>query len=356
MQNLFERKTINTNENCKKSWLKVFLTLLFIVVFSITTFYYKYNSFKTDILVKNTQIISIKSWDTYNSISEKVDWVSNFWFDFYIKFNKPDFELKVWRYEVKENSNIKDVLETLKTPMAEQEINITILEWWNIYDIDLYLTKLWLIEAWEYINYVTSKDKIEQISNLKWANFSFLKWLNTLEWFLYPDTYTLSLNNFEVRKLVVDKQLAAFEEKVYNKILKSMDNKSIEELINLASIVEKEEKNPQEKATVAGILKKRLNAWWMLGADITVCYAHELTSQECKMIVSKHINEKSEYNTRTMTWLPKTPISNPSYETIEATLNHKQTPYWFYLHNVSSWKIYYAETNAQHEANKKYMY
>ena len=74
------------------------------------------------------------------------------------------------------------------------------------------------------------------------------------------------------------------------------------------------------------------------------------------MVISKYINEQSEYNARTMTWLPKTPIWNPSFETIEATLNDKKTSFWFYLHNVKSWKIYYAETNAQHETNKRFMY
>ncbi|MDD3646177.1 MAG: endolytic transglycosylase MltG [Candidatus Gracilibacteria bacterium] len=352
MQNLFERKSINTEENNKKSGLKIFLILLFIVVFFVITFYYKYQSFKTDVLVEDTQIISIKSGDTFNSISEKIDGVSGFWFDLYLNFNTPDYELQVGRYEIKENSNINDVINSLKEPIPEQEINVTILEGRNIYDIDEYLADLGIIEANEYVNYVTSSEKIEKLTEY----FPFLGGINTLEGYLYPDTYAISLNNFEVRKLVVDKQLTAFEEKVYNKLLKNMDNKSIEELINLASIVEKEEKNSSEKATVAGILKKRLETGWMIGADITVCYPHELTSQQCKMVVSKYINEKSSYNTRTMVGLPKTPISNPSYETIEATLNYKETPYWFYLHNVSTGKIYYAETNAEHESNKKFMY
>jgi UPF0755 protein len=127
-------------------------------------------------------------------------------------------------------------------------------------------------------------------------------------------------------------------------------------LLNLASIVEKEEKNKEERATVAWILKKRLDNDWNIGADITVCYPHKLTGEECKMVVSKYIREKSEYNTRTMIWLPKTPIWNPSFDSINATLNYNRTDFWFYLHNVSTWKIYYASSNAEHESNKKYMY
>jgi UPF0755 protein len=98
-------------------------------------------------------------------------------------------------------------------------------------------------------------------------------------------------------------------------------------------------------------LKKRLQEWWMIGADITVCYPYRLTAHECKLVVSKYIRDENQYNTRTMRWLPKTPIWNPSYHTVEATLNHTVTPYYFYLH-AKDGSIYYATTNAQHERNK----
>ena len=66
--------------------------------------------------------------------------------------------------------------------------------------------------------------------------------------------------------------------------------------------------------------------------------------------------KKSEYNTRTKIGLPKTAIWNPSFDTINATLNYNETTYWFYLHNITSGKIYYGTTNQDHERNKQYMY
>jgi cell division protein YceG involved in septum cleavage len=80
---------------------------------------------------------------------------------------------------------------------------------------------------------------------------------------LYPDTYKVNINNFKINEFVI-KQLETFETKVYNKILKSYDVDTITDVVNLASIVENEEQNPEEKATVAGILKKRLNSSWMI--------------------------------------------------------------------------------------------
>ena len=95
--------------------------------------------------------------------------------------------------------------------------------------------------------------------------------------------------------------LKNFQDKVISQLKKKYSSEKLLEIITLASIVEKEEKNPSEKPTVAGILKKRLNENWMIGADATVCYPHKLTSEECKMVVSKYIEEKNGYNTRTMT-------------------------------------------------------
>ena len=343
MENTFERNTLRK----KKNYLPIVYFL--IVILTVIVFYYKdYQEFTKKVITTENQIIEIKSWDTFKNIDEKIDWVDSFWLDLYIKNNGPDFELQIWNYNIKENSNIWEIIESLKEPIIAHEINITTLEWWNIYDIDEYLSDKNLIEEWEYIEYINNVDKINKLTEFFW----FIKWLGTLEWYLYPDTYKVNAQNFKINTFVI-KQLENFEYKVYNKILLDLDNETITDIVNLASIVEKEEKNTAEKSTVAWILKKRLNSWWMIWADITVCYPHKLTAEECKMVISKYIHEKSEYNTRTMQWLPKTPIWNPSFETINATLNSIETMYWFYLHDTRTWKIYYAATNAEHEQNKR---
>jgi UPF0755 protein len=120
----------------------------------------------------------------------------------------------------------------------------------------------------------------------------------------------------------------------------------------LASIVEKEEKSVKEKATVAWVLKKRLNENWFIWADATVCYPYELTFDECTpKFIWNHIQDKNDYNTRTKLGLPKTPICNPSALSIEAVYNAKNTPYYYYLHD-ENWQIHYAKTNEEHVANK----
>lgn len=340
---------IEKREQKKQSLFFRFIKLLiWIFLIFIVIFYKWYNDFKTDILIKDETKINIEKNENIEKISEKLN-INETYLKIYLKYNNPEYSFIEWSFLIKKDSWIEDILEYLQKPISLTEIEVTILEWWNIFDIDEYLVNRWLIKKWEYIDYVRNKQKIEELTKL---DFPFIEWLETLEWYLYPDTYKVLENNFKINNFVIA-QLNNFEKKVIKKLNKELNNKELEKLINLSSIVEKEEKNTNEKETVAWILKKRLDNNWMIWADITVCYPHKLTANECKMIISKYINQKSDYNTRTMTGLPKTPIWNPSFETINATLNYKETPYWFYLHDTKTWKIYYASTNTEHEKNKR---
>lgn len=355
MSKNFSQESLENIGKKKSPLIRLFILIIGLVIIVLIMIIYDYLNFKTKSLIIDSKIITLKKWDTLDDLWDKLK-INKLYLKYYMKNNQADFKLLAWDFKIGQNSSIEVILESLKNPIIADEVNITILEWWNIYDIDEYLTNKWYIEKNSYINYVTNNEKIIKLTEF----FPFIDWLNTLEWFLYPDTYKINSNNLKINNLVIT-QLENFENKVYKILLidknwkQIFTNKEIEEIINLASIVEKEEKNALEKPTVAWILKKRLKQWWMIGADITVCYPHKLTWEECKMVVSKYINEKNDYNTRTKTWLPKTPIWNPNFETINATINHNNSLYYFYLHNISTWQIYYWKTNAEHEANKRFM-
>jgi UPF0755 protein len=341
----FQRRNVEHTQKKRNPIMRIIILFIWIIVIIFITKYIWYSNFKSASLVEKDINISVKSWEKYSDIWKKLD-LNETYFKIYKKYNSVD-ELKVWNYKIPENANIQEILEALQKPIFQTE-NITLLEGWNIFDIDEYLAWKNLINKWEYIQYAENIEKITALTKF----FPFLEWITTLEWYLYPDTYTIDPAQFAINKFVIF-QLETFESKVYNKLFKNTNItlENLQSVINLASIVEKEEKNSNYKKTVAGILKKRLQQGWMIWADITVCYPYRLTGNECKLVVSKYIKDKNEYNTRTMRGLPKTPIWNPSYETIEATLNHKETNYFFYLHDKKG-RIFYAETNAQHEYNK----
>ncbi|MDR1987863.1 MAG: hypothetical protein LBQ24_03770 [Candidatus Peribacteria bacterium] len=73
----------------------------------------------------------------------------------------------------------------------------------------------------------------------------------------------MDVSNFKINEFVI-RQLETFETKVYDKILQNLSVNEINNLVNLASIVEKEEKNINEKPIVAGILKKRFDNGWQI--------------------------------------------------------------------------------------------
>jgi len=133
-----------------------------------------------------------------------------------------------------------------------------------------------------------------------------------------------------------------------------MDGEQILELVNLASIVERESQDTwiNEREIIAGILGKRYKENWLIGADATVCYPYKVTYKECTPdFVRNNVAAENEYNTRTKTGLPKTPISNPSFDSINSTLYPIESDNYFYLH-ANDGNIYYAIDNAGHERNR----
>lgn len=331
----FKRKNVNKNK------LNIILSIFFLFILFIFISYFHSISKS---LVNEDLNLKIEAWENFYSLSDKFD-INNIFLKIYLKLNKPAKSLQAWVYKLETWDNLVSIISKLQWKIYSKEINLTLLEWRNIYDIDSYLYNKGFIKEWEFIEKTTNYSK-----NLI-TRYSFLQNSISLEWFLYPDTYSIEEGNFDL-DVFINRLLDNFKTKVYNKILFNFGNKEILDIINLSSIVEKEERNSTEKAIVAWILKKRLEENWYLGADATVCYPHKATREICTpSFVVNHIYEKNSYNTRTLLWLPSTPISNPSLETIEATINSKVTPYYYYLHD-NDWKIHYATTNLEHERNK----
>lgn len=341
--NLNEKKNLN-NTSLKNKFIKIglIITAIFFVWFIVI-----FNSFKTQIITERNVDIKINKWETFYSIPKKLEEkdikINETLFKIYMRIETPDFPLYAWVFTIPAWANFKDTMNAFSNQI-KTETNITILEWWNIFDIDEKLHNMGLINKSEFINFA-----LKPKATLK-KDFPFLRRAETLEWFLYPDTYNIDKNNFNVESFALI-MLKNFNIKAYSKI-EWYNLNNFMEMMKIASIVEKEEKNPREKSTVAGILYKRYREFWQIWADITACYAHQMTSNECRLKLSSVILDKNDYNTRQMIWLPKTPISNPSFDTIKATLNHEKTQYYYYLHDVSTWQIYYSKTLQEHNIKK----
>lgn len=197
------------------------------------------------------------------------------------------------------------------------------------------------------------------IAQTFWAEFMTVA--KGKEGYLFPETYLFPK---DVKgTTVANKLITTFENKVTQMRADAQKSDlSFDELITLASIVERETKTNEERPIVAGILLKRLDAGWPLQADATLQYAtgntrcaKDLTKPvlDCDWWVIPEVEDRqvrSPYNTYTNKTLPPAPIANPSLSSIRAVIYPENSDYWFYIHDKDG-KIHYAKTAEEHAAN-----
>lgn len=124
------------------------------------------------------------------------------------------------------------------------------------------------------------------------------------------------------------------------------------DVITLASIVEEETNNAEEKPRVAGVYINRLRRGMKLQADPTVKFA--LQQFELRRITTRQTHVESPYNTYRMNGLPPGPICIPSRQSIEAVLNAETHDYIFFCaKGDGSGTHLFAETYRQHQANAR---
>ncbi|MBI3290321.1 endolytic transglycosylase MltG [Candidatus Microgenomates bacterium] len=183
------------------------------------------------------------------------------------------------------------------------------------------------------------------------------------EGFLFPDTYLFFKN--ASASAVVKRFENNFEKKVDEELLaKAKDQKlTTNQLITLASIIERETRTDEERPIVAGILLKRISAGIPLQVDATLQYAIsnfkcQISNVKCEWWPQVHSEDKqvkSPYNTYANRGLPPGPIANPGLSSIKAAANPEDSEYWFYLHETDG-KIHYAKTSEEHLENiRKYL-
>jgi len=338
----------------KKSQAGVKVFLFFLVVVCSIIFYQLFSE-KHYYFEPWTEVV-LKKGDSLEVFYQNFSFFEKFSFKWYLKKNPEAFStILEGTYLLSGEYSAQSLLEHLKKGPESEIIKVRILEWWSIYDIDEYLASKGYLQAGEYVAYATNPEKISALSERYEFFDSSVK---SLEGFLYPDTYHVDVKD-DFLKTLVSIQLNTFKNKVWTPLqsdFSSFQQKthlSVYEAVILASIVEKEEKNPDNKPTVAGIFLNRIRKGMLIWADITLCYQFKKPYSTCTpAVISKNVYDtKNPYNTRQVAWLTPTPIANPSENTIRAVLQMKSTNYLFYLHD-SQGNIHYAETNEGHVKNK----
>lgn len=335
-------QTIKKNNPPKKKLWRVFLIWICVI----------YMWMKRNSDFNFNKEIKLESWQSAQVFFEDLNLSQKFLVKRYARKHDIDFgKVQQWNYIFSGSYSPSKFVEViLAWPQVVYE-KIKVLEWWSIYDIDNYLSIKSLIKTGEYITFVKDSKIIEKYK----LRFDFLKWLSisSLEWFLYPDTYKVDKDKNIIDQLVF-LQLDNFNKRVWTDAKDMIWSASLNRLntIKLASIVEKEERNSTNRPIVAGILMKRLNLGTLIWADISLCYNFALPYKECTpSFIGQHVADSNNpYNTRSVKWLPPTPIGNPTNQSILAVLKPTSTEYFFYLHD-NDWIIHYGKTLEEHNAN-----
>jgi len=160
------------------------------------------------------------------------------------------------------------------------------------------------------------------------------------ETYLIPDDYTEE-ELFNLLTSTFEEKVTPLQEKIDQHEL------SLEEVIILASILEREANTPESKKIVSGILQNRLAINMALQVDASVEYILDKPLSE---LVPEDLKIDSPYNTYLNTGLPPTAIGNPGLEAIEAVLSPTPSDYMFYI-TGNDGEFYYAKTFDGHKQN-----
>ena len=128
-----------------------------------------------------------------------------------------------------------------------------------------------------------------------------------------------------------------------------------DQVITLASIVQKETAQISERPTVAGLYLNRYNDNWPLQADPTVIYALKEKhghDKVFKRVLNKDLTINSKYNTYKHTGLPPSLIAMPDISAIDAVLNPEKHNYYYMCASVDNIGYHdFAKTLSQHNRN-----
>lgn len=163
-------------------------------------------------------------------------------------------------------------------------------------------------------------------------DYPFLEWSETgdasrLEGYLFPDTYEFYQG--EQASSAINKFLLNFHGKLTADMYTQADNLgiSLHQAVIVASMIEAEAANNDERANIASVIYNRLNQGMPLQIDATVMYA---LGEHKEHLTEEDLKVESPYNTYTNTGLPAGPICNPGLASINAALNPASTNYLYY--------------------------
>lgn len=326
-----------------KKIIYLFLSLVFLSIFVIVTFFYWY---KNQTLApseseETVRIVVAKgaSAETIGKTLESEKIIKNaFAFKLYIQSKSLTKKIPTGQFVLPKNLSLSQIVDLILE--GPTQVWVTIPEGRRREEYPTFFINAFGLSG------VDAKDFETEFLNLT----------QNLEGKLFPDTYLFppDANSSMIVNSLTNTFKTKFEEKYLNEIDKS--NLNLNQIISLASIIERETKNTSERKIVAGIYLKRLANDWPLQADATVQYIFGNENEWWpRPITQQMLDTKSSFNTYLNQGLPLSPIASPGLSALVAVVEPEDSPYWYYIHDTNG-MIHYARDLSEHNANvQKYL-
>lgn len=243
-------------------------------------------------------------------------------------------KIRAGEYEILPDMAPRDIL-LLMLAGRVVEYPVTIPEGYNIYQVSETLAVKGFGDESAYLALMTDREFISS-KGIE---------AETLEGYLFPDTYNMNMGMDErdILGLMIDRYTAVFDEEKENS---SLDiGLSDYEILILASIIEKEAKDPDERSLISAVFVNRLERGMKLDSCATVIYG--IWDRFDGNLRRSDLEESSEYNTYIISGLPKTPICNPGRAAIRAALNPADVDYLYFV-SKNNGTHYFSTTLSEH--------
>lgn len=310
----------------------IILIIFLIVVGGGFYFYYQAGTLPVDKNIKEGKIFVVQK-------GERLDSIVNNLYDQKLIRNKIVFFLVVKQLGLEKNIQAGDF-----------RLNQSM----DAYQIANSLTK-GTLDIWVTIIEGTRKEEIAQVisQNLGIPETEFLKYAE--EGYLFPDTYLIPKDAtaeavIQIFKTNLERRFSdELKEKARQK------NLTVDEVLTLASLVEREARYNEDRGQVASVLLNRLGSGMKLDIDATVQYSLGYQPREKswwkKELSVDDLEINSPYNTYKNAGLPPGPIASPGLASIEAVVNaNPNTPYLYYVSD-STGHLHFARTLEEHNEN-----
>ena len=287
-------------------------------------------------------------------------------FTLYVKYKNYN-ELKSGYYNLQKSMSVEDVIKELQkggTPEPQEVTlaNLTIPEGYTLEQIAQTVGQL----QGDFKEPLTAEAFLAKVQDENFIAQEVTKYPNLLEslptkdsgvryrleGYLFPATYTIK-ENTTVESLI-DEMLAAMDKNLSSHYATIKEkNLTVNELLTIASLVEKEGAKTEDRKLIAGVFYNRLNLGMPLQSNIAILYAEGKLGQNISLADDAAIDTSidSPYNDYTKVGLMPGPVDSPSLDAIESSINQTKSDYLYFVANVQDGKVYYSTTLEEHDRN-----